>query len=153
MKFFKIILITLLVSSCNIGVNVTVHDEDGAGEITSSIIRRVVSDDNVINIYQNATEAFQKKTKQEEFIVFASQIKAVFFGSNIVLNGYETYGTQETIAIHGISKKADKEVYFKFTYAGTLSKGYKVQGLSFAYEQFKKEGAYIEYKGKKEFEI
>ena len=56
--------------------------------------------------------------------------------------------------MHGISKKNDKELYLKFTFLGSLSKGYKMQGFHAGYQPFdKKEGQYIEYKENIQVEI
>ena len=144
MNIFKLFLFSFLLSACSYDVSFTIQDEKEAGELASDIVRKLATRTDIEQIYENSHEEF-RKTSWEDYLAFVEMLSLFFDNSTIILDGYETYNTEDSIAVYGVSTKDEQKIYFRVSFWGDKTQGYKLYGLHGSDKPYPYNGEYSTY--------
>jgi len=140
---FLIAFLMMCVAGCSL--DLTVHDEDKAAELAAQYFNRLGEDGGIIFSYKNSHKKLRETVSEEQFLIGMQNIYRMIENSKIKLTAYETYGTEEAIAIYASAKDNDKELFFRATYLGTKSKGYRLFNFNGNDRGYEHKGLYKEF--------
>jgi len=121
-----IMSLALFVSGCSLNLDLTVHDEDKAAELTKQYFNLLGTESGILSSYKNSHEKLRETVPEKQFLNGMKNLYEMTQRATITLTAYETYGTEEAIAIYAHAIDNDKKLFFRATYLGTKSKGYKL---------------------------
>ena len=147
MKFMKYVIVCLsfFIISCTLDLDLTVHDEDKAAEQTKQFFEQLRTHNGVTETYENSHIEFKNIVNQDQYSLTMKKMTKMINNHMITLSAYETYGSEEAIAIYAIAKKEENTKYFRIIFKGTKSKGYNVLNFNMNDQGFKASGFYKEF--------
>ena len=143
MKKAALVIFLLLFAGCSSGV--IVHDQTRAAELVVEFLTSLKSEPGLKLAYEWTDDSFKEDVSFTRFSQIASSIRDRNRGADIVLVGFEVFGSKEAIVVYANSEAKDGRMYFRFSLVGTKSKDYYLLNLSTNDSGFSKNGIYREY--------
>lgn len=145
LKSLVVIIIYFLIVGCSLKIEATMHDENGAAELTKVFFEQIKTDEGIKIAYASVHEKMKGSVTYKEFANGIGGFSKMFAENKTSITGYETIGTEEVIMVYATMSKNDKKLFFRTTFLGTKSKGYKILNFNGNDRGYSHKGIYKKY--------
>jgi hypothetical protein len=142
---YVILCLVFFLGGCSLEFDATVHDEDKAVLLTKDYFNDLKTEIGIQSAYQKGHQKFKESVPEERFIVGMKSIRDMISNSTVMATGYETYGTDEAIVIFASTRDDEKKLFFRVSYLGSKSKGYKLLNFNANDRGYEHKGIYREF--------
>ena len=147
-----VLFFVLALSGCSVSLDATVHDEDRAAELTKEYLTLIGTPEGTKKVYGDSHDKFKTMVNYQSFSKGMESMNKMIGNSVLQISAYETYGTDEAIVVYSNTINAVTKLYFRTTFLGTKSKGYKLLNFNSNDRGYEHKGIYKEYTNKIEFQ-
>lgn len=145
LKGFAVIILYFMIIGCSLKIEATIHDENDAAELTKEFFEQIKTHEGIKVAYASFHEKMQDGTTYKEFANGIEGFSNLLTKNKISIIGYETIGTEEVIMVYATMSKNDKKLFFRTTFLGTKSKGYKILNFNGNDKGYSHKGIYKKY--------